>query len=51
LTIDYEVLMIYRPSTRQDWKVTVTVWQGRMIWSNQVQGEGYGLVVDVGNPP
>ena len=51
LTLDYEVLMDLQTIVRQgEWKITVTVWQGREVIRVEpgLKEKGYGLAVDVG---
>jgi len=51
LTIDYQVLLGLQNAVRQgDWKVTVSVWQGKEVIKVEpgFVKKGYGLAVDVG---
>jgi uncharacterized 2Fe-2S/4Fe-4S cluster protein (DUF4445 family)/NADPH-dependent glutamate synthase beta subunit-like oxidoreductase len=51
LTIDYQVLLDLQNAVRNgDWKVTVSVWQGKEIIKVEagLMEKGYGLAVDVG---
>jgi uncharacterized 2Fe-2S/4Fe-4S cluster protein (DUF4445 family) len=51
LTIDYPVLLTLQAAVRRgDWRVTVSVWQGREIIGVEAGkvGRGYGLAVDIG---
>ena len=51
LTIDYQVLLSLQEAVRQgDWKVTVSVWQGKEVIKVEpgLMELSYGLAVDVG---